>query len=57
MKTIADIESRIDLIKKQISKNEEFLNTTPHTTKDELEVMEDTLELNSRIKILEWVLN
>lgn len=58
MKTEEDIKYRLEKLKQTVKDNKAFLrNEDDITDREAEEIEEDNYELNTRIKILEWVLN
>lgn len=58
MKTEDDIRDRLEKLKRTIRDNKVFLKNEDNLTDFEAEeIEEDNYELNTRIKMLEWVLN
>ena len=58
MKTEEDIKYRLGKLKQTVKDNKAFLRNEDDITDWEAEeIEEDNYELNTRIKMLEWVLN
>lgn len=58
MKTEEEIKYRLEKLKQTVKDNKSFLiNEDNITDMEAAEIEEDNYELNTRIKMLEWVLN